>query len=106
MSASNPEQLFELVKWFNEFSDQVSTLYTKLSHVLKKELKFKEARRYAQYFAALPWISDIFHMGLVREGDGYSLDVMLVFKRDQFTHRVYRKVPSLVIARVENGNGI
>ena len=45
MNDSNAERLFELTKWFNNFSEQLYSLYTKISNVLTKELKFKEVKR-------------------------------------------------------------
>lgn len=98
------DKLFDLVDWFNDFSDQLSSLFTRTSSILKKELKFSEVKRYAQYFAVLPWISDIFHMGLTRNTQ-YSIDIMVIFRREKFTHPAYRHVPSIIVAKIDKGKG-
>jgi DNA primase catalytic subunit len=104
MNSSNGERFFELVRWFNNFSEQLYNLFTKISNVLKKELNFEEVRRYAQFYTVMPKISDIYHMGFVKNSD-YSLNVMMVLEKNRLTHDVYKKIPSLIIASIENSNG-
>ena len=105
MADTKSDKLFELVDWFNDFSDQLYSLFTRIGNILKKELKFNEVRRYSQYFAVMPWISDIFHMGLIRNTQ-YSVDVMVIFRREKFTRSAYRHVPSIIVAKINKGKGM
>ncbi len=104
MNISDGDRFFELVRWFNDFSEQLNNLYTKISNILKKELNFKEVRRYAPFYTIRPWISNIYHMGFVKSKD-YSLNVMMVLEKNKMTHNAYDHLPSLIFASIKNSNG-
>ena len=104
MNLSNGERFFDLVRWFNEFSDQLYSLFTKISNVFLKKLNFKAVKRYAPASLLRPWISNICHMGFVINSD-YSLNLMMVLEKSKLTHKAYKQIPSLIIAYIEDSKG-
>jgi len=104
MEDTNAKRIFELVRWFNNFSEQLNHLYTKISTLLCKQFKLKETKRYVNYNQNIPKIGDTFHMGLVSE-DGYSIDVMFLLSEDKITNEQFEPIPSITIAKIEGGDG-
>jgi hypothetical protein len=104
MDMSNSERFFELVKWFNNFSTQLSILYNKISEAFSSAFKLKETKRYVNFSSNMPLIPDIFHMGFIRK-QGFSIDVMTVFNKDNLSNDAFEKTASIIIARIEGGNG-
>ncbi len=104
MEDTNAKRIFELVRWFNNFSEQLNHLYTKISTLLCKQFKLKETKRYVNYNQVKPWIAEIFHMGLVSD-DGYSIDVMFILNKDRITNKHFDPIPSITIAKIEVGDG-
>jgi hypothetical protein len=105
MEDTNAKRFFELVRWFNDFSNQIYHLYTKMSILFCKSFKLKEKRRYANFSSVVPYISQIFHMGLASEV-GYSIDVMFILDADKITSKQYEPIPSITITKIEGGDGI
>ena len=105
MENSNPERFFDLVSWFNDFSNQLYTLYTKISKRITKEFKLKEVKRYANSSLVLPLIADVFHMGFKGMME-YSIHVMTLFNKDKLTHTAYDQIPSIIIVKIDGGAGM
>jgi len=104
MATINAEKFFELVSWFNNFSEQINQLYNKMSGVFWKELKLKETTRYANFSPKKPYISDILYMGFL-SGEGHSIDVMFLLNKEGITNVNYEVIPSIIIAKIEGGTG-
>lgn len=104
MEDTNAKRFFELVRWFNDFSNQLYNLYTKMSSLFRRQFKLKEASRYVNYLVVKPWIADIFYMGLVSDL-GYSIDVMFILNEGRTTNKYFDPIPSITIAKIEGGNG-
>ena len=105
MVNSNPERFFGLVRWFNDFSNQLYTLYTKISKRITKEFKLKEVKRYANSSLVLPLIADVFHMGFKGKME-YSIHVMTLFNKDKLTHKAYDQTPSIIFVKIGGGAGM
>ena len=105
MENSNTERFFGLVNWFNDFSKQLYTLYTKISKRFTEEFKLKEVKRYANSSLVQPWIADVFHMGFKGEME-YSIHVMTLFNRDKITHTAYDKIPSIIVVKIDGDAGM
>jgi|GEM_PF-6574006 len=104
MSSTNPERFFELVTWFNNFSNQLYTLYTKISIHFTKELNLKEIKRYANSSLVMPYIADVFHMGF-KGKEKFSVHVMTLLNKDKLTHSAYDHIPSIFVVKLDGGRG-
>jgi hypothetical protein len=104
MPNTNPERFFELVTWFNNFSNQLYTLYTKISSYFAKELNLKEIRRYSNSSQVMPYISEVFHMGF-KGKEEFSIHVMTILNKDKLTHIAYDHIPSIFVVKLDGGNG-
>ena len=104
MPDTNSERFFELVAWFNNFSNQLYTLYTKISTRFTKELNLKEIKRYANSSLVVPYIADVFHMGF-KGKEKFSVHVMTILNKDKLTHTTYDHIPSIFLVKLDGGNG-
>jgi len=104
MGSVNSEKFFELVKWFNGFGAQLDAVYTKISKAIEKDYGYKEKRRYCNYLQNIPWITQIFYLGMTKS-DETSVAIISVFDRDKLTNQTYRPVLSLIIARIDGYGG-
>jgi len=104
MEKTNPELFFGLVEWFNNFSNQLYTLYSKISKSITQEFKLKEIKRYANSSLIMPWIADVFHMGFKGSMD-YSVHVMTILNKMKLTHESFSQTPSIIIIKIGSGGG-
>lgn len=104
MGSANSEKFFELVKWFNGFGAQLDAVYTKISKAIEKDYGYKEKRRYCNYLQNIPWITQIFYLGMTKP-DETSVAIISVLDRDKFTNQTYKPVLSLIVARIDGYGG-
>lgn len=104
MEDTNAKRFFELVSWFNSFSEQIVHLYTKMSTLFYKQLQLRDVSRYVNYLVVRPWIADIYYMGLASDV-GYSIDVMFILNEGKITNKHFNPIPSITIVKIEGGNG-
>lgn len=99
----NGQKLFELVGWFNNFSDQLGTLYKKIADMIKKNLKYTFTKMYVDFWTVQPHIASIYHMGF--KANGFSIDIITNLDKNIITHKAYANTPSINCFKIIGGDG-